>query len=141
MRLASGDCRRCLKECLGAKIQAAQMWVMKVQAPLGLITWYLFKNRPFRMWPLEEALAQLAGVNPAVYAGAAAGAYFSCKAHCAMDCPYPGGAPKPTDLPELDEVDARDSRFLAQLYQRGRRGGGGGGGSFASALSDMFRVV
>ena len=84
LRVISGDCRRCLKECLGAKIQAAQVTAAKIQAPVGLMTWYLFRNRPFRMWPLEEALAQLAAVPPGIFGGLAAGAYMSCRSHCEM---------------------------------------------------------
>ena len=145
MRIAQPDCRRCLKECLGAKIQAAQVTALKIQAPLGLLTWYLFRNRPFKMWPLEEALASFASLPPALFAGVGGAAYFSCRGHCEMDCPYPGvdapGAEEPPQLPELDEVDASDARFLSQLYRRGGRGGGGGGGAFGNALSDMFRIV
>ena len=118
---------------------------MKIQAPLGLMTWYLFQNRPFKMWPLEDAIASLFGVPPAVYAGGLAAAYLSCRGHCDMDCPYPGvDAPSATDtplLPELDDADPSDARFLSALYQRGRRGSGGSAGSFSQAVSDMFRVV
>jgi hypothetical protein len=145
LRVAQPECRRCLKECLGAKIQAAQIAALKIQAPVGLMTWYLFRNRPFKMWPLEDALAQFVSLPPALFAGAAGFAYFSCRDHCDMDCPYPGvDAPDGNELPmlpELDEADASDARFLSQLYRRGSSKGGGGTGSFSSALSDMFRVV
>jgi len=146
LRAVQPDCRRCLKECLGAKVQAAQITAMKIQAPLGLMTWYLFKNRPFKMYPLEDFLAQLVSLPPALFAGVAGAAYFSCRNHCEMDCPYPGvdavGADDTPALPEIDAVvDASDTRFLQQLYRRGGGRGGGGSGSFAGALSDMFRVV
>jgi hypothetical protein len=141
LRVTSRSCRRCLRACLGQKIQNAQISFMKIQAPLSLITWYLFRNRPFTMIPLEKALGRLFGLPPPLYAGVAAGAYFSCRKLCDLDCPYPGGSPAADDLPELEEVDASDTRFLSRLYQRpqsDRRRGGGGG--FADALSDMFRV-
>ena len=145
LRVTQGECRRCLKACLGSKIQSAQMNMAKIQAPLGLITWYLFRNRPFKMWPLEDAIASLLQINPAIYAAITAGAYMSCHDHCELDCPYPfsdaRAASEPPLLPELDEVDATDLRFLSQLYHRGRGGGGGGGGgSFSDAISEMFRV-
>lgn len=65
LRFFSGACQGCLKECLGAKVQRAQANSMKYQAPISLITWYLFNNRPFKMWPLEDAMAQLGKVHPA----------------------------------------------------------------------------
>ena len=143
LRVLQGDCRHCLKECLGSQILSAQMGAAKVQAPLGLITWYLFRNRPFKMWPLEDAIGWLFKVNPAIYAGMMAGAYMSCRGHCEMDCPYPGGeglaADTPPQLPELDEVNAEDLSFLSRLYQRGRPRGGGG--AFSDAVSDLFRIV
>lgn len=114
---------------------------MKIQAPLSLVTWYLFKNRPFSMIPLEEAIGKFLGVHPAIFGGAAAGAYMSCRGLCDIDCPYPGGSPAVDDFPELDEVDPSDARFLSRLYQRGSGGGGKrGGGGFADALGEMFRV-
>ena len=76
---SSGECRRCLKTCLGAKIQNAQVSFMKVQAPLSLVTWYLFRNRPFSMIPLDKALGKLFGVSPAAYGAVGAAAYLSCK--------------------------------------------------------------
>ena len=63
LRAATSDCRSCLKECVGLKVQQAQMSATKVQAPLSLITWYLFQNRPFKMWPLEDAVGQLGKVR------------------------------------------------------------------------------
>ena len=140
LRIVKPQCTRCLKSCLGGKIQAAQVAAMKIQAPLSLVTWYLFKNRPFSMIPLEEAIGKLLGVHPAVYGGAAAGAYLSCRSLCDIDCPYPGGGAAVDDFPELDDVDASDTRFLARLYQRGGGGRGGKRGGFADALGEMFRV-
>ena len=143
LRAGSPECRRCLKSCLGGKIQNAQITFMKIQAPLSLLTWYLFKNRPFSMIPLEKALGKLLRIPAAVYGGGAVAAYMSCKPICEIDCPYPGGTPPPEELPELDGVNPTDLRFLHRLYQRGggRRGGGGGGGGFSQALSDMFRLA
>lgn len=54
LRAFSGECRSCLRECLGSKATALQQASLKYQAPLSLVTWYLFRNRPFKMWPLEE---------------------------------------------------------------------------------------
>lgn len=143
LRVTSGECQRCLKTCLGGKIQGAQMTFMKIQAPLSLLTWYLFKNRPFTMVPLEKALAKLFGVPPALVGGAAVGAYLSCRPLCDLDCPYPGGSPAAEELPELDNADPSDLLFLHRLYQRPGGGGGrkGGGGSFSQAVSDMFRLA
>ena len=59
------ECTDCLKECLGIRAQKLQTTVLKFQAPVSLITWYLFKNRPFKMYPLEDALKQLANVRTA----------------------------------------------------------------------------
>ena len=144
LRAFQPDCRRCLKECLGAKIQAAQITALKIQAPLGLLTWYLFRNRPFKMYPLEDALAKLVALPPALFAAVGGAAYLSCRSHCDMDCPYPGvdapGASDPPLLPELDDADASDARFLSQLYRRSSSKAASSG-SFASAVSDMFRVV
>ena len=141
LRIIKPQCTRCLKACLGGKIQTAQVTAMKIQAPLSLVTWYLFKNRPFAMMPLEQAIGKLLGIHPAIYGGAAAGAYLSCRSLCDIDCPYPGGASAAVDeFPELDDVDPTDTRFLARLYQRGGGGGKRGGGGFADALSEMFRV-
>ena len=142
LRITTKECRRCLKTCLGGKIQAAQVSFMRVQAPLSLVTWYLFRNRPFSMMPLEKAIAQFFGLPPVLFAGVAAGAYMSCRDLCDLDCPYPGTAARPDDLPELDEVQPTDTSFLSRLYQRssGGGGGGGGGGGFASALQQMFSV-
>ena len=141
LRVTTGECRRCLKSCLGGKISNAQMTFMKIQAPFSLLTWYLFKNRPFTMIPLEKALGKLFGVPAAIYGGGAVGAYLSCRPLCDLDCPYPGGSPQPEEMPELESADPTDLRFLHRLYNRGgRRGGGGGGGGFSQALSDMFRM-
>ena len=63
LRAASSDCRSCVKECVGIKVQQAQATSAKIQAPLSLITWYLFQNRPFKMWPLEDAIASLGKVR------------------------------------------------------------------------------
>ena len=46
-----------------AKAQKAQANVMKFQAPFSLITWYLFQNRPFKMWPIENLFRVLANVR------------------------------------------------------------------------------
>ena len=142
LRVTSPDCRRCLKTCLGGKIQNAQMTFMKIQAPLSLLTWYLFKNRPFTMIPLEKALGKLLQIPPFVHGAAAVGAYLSCRPLCDLDCPYPGGSPPAEELPELENANPRDLSFLRRLYQRPAAGGGrGGGGSFSQALSDMFRLA
>ena len=77
----------------------------------SLVTWYLFKNRPFSMIPLEEAIGKFLGVHPAIFGGAAAGTHMSCRGLCDIDCPYPGGSPAVDDFPELDEVDPSDARF------------------------------
>ena len=141
LRITSGDCKRCLKTCIGGKIQAAQVTLMKIQAPFSLLTWYLFKNRPFTMIPLEKALGKFFSLPPALFGGAAIGAYLSCRPQCDIDCPYPGGSPPPEELPELEGVNPSDLRFLQRLYQRPAAGGGrGGGGSFSDAVSEMFRV-
>ena len=140
LRIGSRNCRRCLKSCLGGKIQNAQVSFMRIQAPLSLVTWYLFKNRPFSMMPLDQALARFFGLPPAIFAGVAGGAYMSCRDLCDLDCPYPGGTADPEDLPELDEVEASDTSFLSRLYQRPAGKGGGGGGGFAEALSQMFAM-
>ena len=87
LRVASGDCRRCLKSCVGGKIQDLQVKAMKIQAPLSLVTMYLFKNRPFTMYPLDKALTALLRIPPAVPAAAIALTYLSCKTSCDMDCP------------------------------------------------------
>lgn len=139
MRITTPDCVRCVKACLGGTIQQAQISAMKIQAPLSLVTWYLFKNRPFSMIPLEKALGKVFGVHPAIYAGAASGAYLSCRKKCDLDCPFPGHDERPDYLPELDSIDASDARFLSRLYQRGG-GGGAKKGGFASALGQMFSV-
>ena len=141
LRILKPECGRCLKSCLGGKIQHAQMTAMKIQAPLSLVTWYLFKNRPFAMMPLEKALGKLLGVHPAIFAGLGSAAYMSCRELCDIDCPYPGSSVDPQHIPELDAVDATDTRFLARLYQpRGGGGGKRGGGGFADALGEIFRV-
>ena len=62
MRVLSKDCVGCMKECVGLKMRKAQANSAKMQAPISLITWYLFRNRPFKMWPLEDAIGQLAKV-------------------------------------------------------------------------------
>jgi hypothetical protein len=139
LRVATKPCRSCLKACLGAKIQAAQISLMKIQAPLSLLTWYLFKNRPFSMIPLEKALGKLFQVPAALYGGGAVGAYLSCRSLCDLDCPYPGGTPPIDELPELDGADPSNIGFLHRLYHRPARGGGGGG-AFSNAVSEMFRV-
>jgi hypothetical protein len=148
LRVTSDECKCCLKECVGEKIQQAQASAARIQAPMSLVTWYLFRNKPFQMWPLEDALGALVKRRGVFGAGAVA-SYFSCRDRCELDCPYPGGSPGQLQLPELDRVDASDTTFLGRLYQRGARtadyggggGGGGGGGSFADAVSSMFQVV
>lgn len=121
---------------------------MKIQAPVGLITWYLFRNRPFKMWPLEDAIEQLLKVNPAIYGGITAAAYLSCKAHCEYECPYLDGSPRDRETnpyeKELEAVDASDRRVVSRFMAGGarRRGGGGGaGGGFGDSLSEFFRIV
>ncbi|KAL1520169.1 hypothetical protein AB1Y20_023639 [Prymnesium parvum] len=143
LRAATSDCRSCVKECLGIKVQQAQISAAKVQAPLSLITWYLFQNRPFKMWPLENAIAQLAKIPPALVGGAAFATYMSCREHCEDDCPYPGGPRRPPGSPpeELERVNAEDPSVLYRVLGGGRRGGGGGGGGLAGAFSDFFRIV
>ena len=59
------ECTDCLKECIAIRAQKAQTNVVKFQAPVSLITWYLFKNRPFKMWPLEDVIKQMANVRTA----------------------------------------------------------------------------
>lgn len=44
-------------------VQRAQGSLTRVQAPLSLITWYLFQNRPFKMWPLENIIFGLGKVG------------------------------------------------------------------------------
>ena len=126
--VASKECRGCLKECLGAKVALAQKASVKYQAPLSLVTWYLFRNRPLRMWPLEEIVGHIFGINPAIYAAAAAASYRSCEQQCDTECPYLGrrGAPTPT-MPELARVNAADFSSIQRLLRPQRRRGGGGG--------------
>lgn len=135
-----GDCRRCLKACLGAKVQRAQVAAMKVQAPLSLVTFYLFKNRPFQMWPLEDALRAVSNVHPAAWGAAASAAYMSCRADCELDCPYPrapGADARPEYMRDLDAVNPSDTGFLSRLYQGGQQKKQG---SFAQAVSEMFTL-
>ena len=142
LRVTTAECRRCLKSCLGGKVQASQISFMKIQAPLSLLTWYLFKNRPFSMIPLEKALGKLLQVPPALWGGAAVGAYLSCRPQCDIDCPYPGGSAAADELPELDEANPTDLRFLQRLYRQPAGGGrSGGSGSFSNAVSEMFRFA
>ena len=63
MRAFSGECTSCLKECLGIRAQKLQANVAKFQAPISLITWYLFQNRPFKMWPIENLFQGLANAS------------------------------------------------------------------------------
>ena len=63
MKAFSGECRSCLKECLGKRAQNLQANVGKFQAPFSLITWYLFQNRPFKMWPIEDLFRGIANVS------------------------------------------------------------------------------
>ena len=63
MKAFSGECRSCLKECLGIRAQKLQANVGKFQAPFSLITWYLFQNRPFKMWPIEDLFRAFANVS------------------------------------------------------------------------------
>ena len=62
-RAFTRECTSCLKECLGIRAQKAQANVMKFQAPFSLITWYLFQNRPFKMWPIENLFRVLGNVR------------------------------------------------------------------------------
>lgn len=87
MKAFSGECRSCLKECLGIRAQKLQANVGKFQAPFSLITWYLFQNRPFKMWPIEDLFRGIANVS------------------CAAQLPPPHGpqrcAARSTDAPSL----------------------------------------
>ena len=56
LRVAKKECVGCLKECWGTRIAKLQAESAKMTAPLSLVTWYLFQNRPFRSWPLESFL-------------------------------------------------------------------------------------
>ena len=89
MRLFSKDCRRCVKQCMGKRVAVAQQNSLKIQAPISLITWYLFQNRPFRMWPLEDALALLTKVNPAVWVGAVAAMWLLVREPLRLRLPVP----------------------------------------------------
>jgi len=136
-RLVSGDCRRCLKECIGGPIQKAQLTSMKLQAPLGLVYAMVLKNRPMKMWPIQPILRELARTNPLFYGVAGAGVYMSCRNHCELECPYPG---KSRDgqlrLPELDDASPNDISFLSKLYEGGSRGVG----EFSQAFRRLFSV-
>ena len=63
MKAFSGECRSCLKECLGIRAQKLQANVGKFQAPFSVIIWYLFQNRPFKMWPIEDLFRAFANVS------------------------------------------------------------------------------
>ncbi len=145
MRLFSKDCRRCVKQCMGKRVAVAQQNSLKIQAPISLITWYLFQNRPFRMWPLEDAPALLTKVNPAVWVGAVAAMWLSCENHCDYDCPYPNMHAKKDPLIEkLESVDPTDTSILSRLMHGARRGGGGGGGGgggMGKVFSEAFRIL
>ena len=52
----------------------------------SLVT-YFFKNRPFSMIPLEEAIGKFLGVHPAIYAPLPRP--HVCRGLCDIDCPYP----------------------------------------------------
>lgn len=58
---------------------------MPPQTPVSLVSWYLFRNRPFRMYPLEEAITSLANVPLPAYASVAATAYMTCSDHCELE--------------------------------------------------------
>uniref|UniRef100_A0A7S0ISH8 Uncharacterized protein n=1 Tax=Calcidiscus leptoporus TaxID=127549 RepID=A0A7S0ISH8_9EUKA len=139
LRAGSGECLGCIKECLGVKLHAMQASTMKYQAPLSLLTWYLFRNRPFRMWPLEDIVGKLFKVSPAVYGFLAAVGYQSCQRQCDSECPYPGIRSAPSDtMPDLEQVNAADFSAIAKLLQpqSSRRRGGG----LASAFGQLLRV-
>ncbi len=93
MRAFSGECKSCLKECLGIRAQKLQQNVGKFQAPFSLITWYLFQNRPFKMWPIEDLFRGIANVS------------------CAAQLPPPHGPPlrrpRSTDAPSLTLAPSR----------------------------------
>ena len=134
------ECLPCLKECLGAKLTAAQQATLRLQAPFSLLTWYLFRNKPFSMWPAEEALHSLASVNPSVYGTAAAVAYLSCARDCDEECPDPRRR-KPTEpvMDELKAVNLKDLSPLMKLYH-GTGARAGSQSKLGQTLGAIFRM-
>merc|ERR1719446_1562059 len=129
---ASRECRACIKECLGSKITTAQQASIKYQTPVSLISWYLFRNRPFRMYPMEDAVASLAGIPPAAYASVGAAAYMICSDHCELECSFPHRKPRAEGTPIFPELAdpracprtlGRLGRFLRPSQPKRRRGG------------------
>lgn len=120
-KVISGDCRQCLKECLGTKIKAAQLAGMKIQGPLTVVYMLILGNRPIKMFPIELALQQIAELPAGLFGALAAAAYGSCRNDCDADCSYPGDQPPdPFEaplLPELESVDPTDTSFLDTFYQ------------------------
>lgn len=145
LRFASENCRTCIKDCLGAKIQSAQFAGMRVQAPLTIVYMLFFGNRPIRMWPIEVFFDKLS-FNPYVFGGIAAGAYMSCLKMCDSDCPY-AGVPFPTEwdrglASKLDDADPTDLSFLDKFYQRGQTEEPSGGlGQMLSELKASIREI
>eukprot|EP00967_Tisochrysis_lutea_P059751 scaffold76165_cov38-Tisochrysis_lutea.AAC.6 len=140
LRALSGECRSCLKECLGTKATELQQASIRYQAPLSLVTWYLFRNRPFKMWPLEEVVANLFKVNPGVYGGAAAVGYMSCSSMCDQECPFPGRA-YDADAPcmaGLEEIEPSDTTWLSRLYRSS--GGRGSKGGLQDMIGTFFQM-
>merc|ERR1719446_140003 len=143
-RIASGECRACIKECLGGKIQTAQQASIKYQTPVSLVSWYLFRNRPFRMYPLEEAIASLANIPVPAYASVAATAYMTCSDHCELECPFPNRKPPAEGeaiLPELADPACVPEDFtpIGRFLRPTRGASRGGGGGIADAFSQFFR--
>lgn len=131
-RAASRECRACIKECLGGKITTAQQASIKYQTPVSLISWYLFRNRPFRMYPMEDAVASLAGIPPAAYASVGAAAYMICSDHCELECSFPHRKPRSEGTPIFPELAdpacvpedfGPIGRFLRPSQPKRRRGG------------------
>jgi len=140
LRVFSGECRSCLKECLGTKATALQQASIRYQAPISLVTWYLFRNRPFKMWPLEDAVSNALKVHWGIYGSAAAATYGSCSSMCDQECPFPGRSHDP-DAPVmegLEEIDPADTAWLARLYRQG--GGGRSKGGVQDMLGTFFQM-
>ncbi|EOD23535.1 hypothetical protein EMIHUDRAFT_444079 [Emiliania huxleyi CCMP1516] len=142
LRALGGECRSCLKECLGTQATALQQASLRWQAPISLVTWYLFRNRPFKMWPLEEVVYNALKVHPAVWGSLAAGGYMSCSSQCDAECPFPGQRYDPSGpaMRELEEIDAADTSWLMRLYRQGGSRGGGSRGGIQDTLGTLFQL-